>query len=92
MYDNPSTTFISYSNQSGFLHEIIKTYKLDAVHLEVFLELEVLDNIPLIHPLGDHAQFIFTDRHTKERENVRVLKVFPSCGFSAESLYPAVST
>ena len=30
-------------------------HKLDTVHLEVFLETKILDDIPLIHPLRDEA-------------------------------------
>ena len=47
--------------------ERITTHKLYAVHLEVFLGLEVLDDVPLIHPLRDEAQPVFADRCSDER-------------------------
>lgn len=52
----------------------------------MLLELEVLFYVPLIHPLGDHAKSMFAYRRTEERENVRMLKVFPRNGLFAEPL------
>ena len=52
MYDNPSTTFISYTGQPEPTREIITTHKLDAVHFKLFPAPKVLNDVPLVHPLG----------------------------------------
>jgi len=91
MYNNPSTTSISYTNQRGSLHEMTTTHKLDAVHFEVFPAFEILDDVPLIRPLGDQGQPVFGDGRTEEGEDVWVSKVFPRHGFSTESLHLIVS-
>jgi hypothetical protein len=66
MYVKPSTTSLNYGIQPGLPQEVIITYKLDTVHLEVFFFFKVLDDVPLIHPLRNKAQPIFGDRCTKE--------------------------
>lgn len=55
MYANPSTTSVSYLIQLGIYLEVMLAYQFNAVHFEVFLALEVLDDVPLIHPLGYKA-------------------------------------
>ena len=92
MYDSPSTTSTSYADQPGVFYRGTKTHKLNTVHFGILLGFEVLNDIPLIHPLGDQAQLVFADRCTEEGEDVRVTKVFPRHGFSAESLHLAMST
>jgi hypothetical protein len=38
----------------------VTTHELNAVHLLIFLTLEIILDVPLIHPLGDQAQSVFT--------------------------------
>ena len=52
----------------------------------MLLELQILIYVPLIHPLGDHAEPVFAYRYTEEWENVRVLKVFPRNSLFTEPL------
>ena len=93
MYDNPSTTSISYEesnitrstpNTSG---EKTTTYKLDTVHFGVFLEREVIDDVTLIHPFGDQAKPVFMQRSTQQREDIWVAKMLPGYSLSAEPLH-----
>lgn len=62
-------------------------YKFDTVHLEVLLMSEVLDDVPLIHPLGNETESICCDRRAKEGQDVWVVEVFPSDCFFAEPLH-----
>lgn len=62
-------------------------YKFNAIHFVAFPGLEVLVDIPLIHPLGDQGQPVLVDHRAKEWENIWVAKVLPHHDFFAESLY-----
>ena len=68
--------------------EVITAHKIKSVHLRLFLTLEIIVDVPLIHPLGDQKKLGVTQCPTKEWGDVRMAKVFPSHYFFAKPLYP----
>ena len=60
------------------------TYELSAVGVPIPLD-ELVD-IPILHPLRNQSESVFTHRHPKEWQDVGMPEVFPSNTLSAESL------
>ena len=53
----------------------------------MFLEPEILFDIPLIHPFGDQAKFVLAQCRTKQWKNIRMAEMFPSYSFLTEPLH-----
>jgi hypothetical protein len=61
------------------------THQLDPVQFRV-LALDIIVDIPLIHPLGYQTQLVVVYCRTEKRENIRVAEMFPGYSFFAEPL------
>jgi hypothetical protein len=59
-------------------------HKLNAVHM--FVLLDKLVDVPILHPFGDHRKLTFAYRHSKQRQDIWVPEVFPGDSLSTESL------
>jgi hypothetical protein len=87
MYANPFATSTNLTaHQSGTCrggHRVV-THKLGGVH--VFVLPNKIDDVPVFHPFGNHREPIFTYRHSKQRQDVRVPEVLPGDPFPTEAL------
>ena len=68
----------------GLMRDQVITYELHAVSVTIHLD-EII-NVPILHPLGDQNKPVFAHRHSEERDDVGMPKVFPSNTLSTESL------
>ena len=70
----------------GLTRDQTTTYKLGAVYIPVPLD-ELVD-VSALHPLGNESKSVFIQRHSEQRQDIRMPEVLPGNSLSAESLQP----
>ena len=63
----------------------VTTYQLSAIHVSIPLD-ESID-VSVLHPFRNHREPVFTHRHPKQRQYIRMTEVLPGDSLSAESLW-----
>jgi hypothetical protein len=59
-------------------------YKRSSVCIRVFSN--ELVGVAIVHPLGNHRKVVFAERHSKQRQDVRMPEMLPGHHLSAISL------
>jgi len=73
------------STSARLISWVMIAYELNAINLLIPLD-ETVD-ISVLHPLGNQSEPVFTDCHSKERQDVGMSEVFPGNALSTKSLW-----